>query len=134
MKVFHKIPFFFKGWLPLLFLVLLLLLLLLLLLNQTGRKKRECVRTLLSSQVCFSMKLNGIAIVIVIVVVFVIVIVIFIDIRPSFDTRRVIYQSRGLSQTITVLISARLTQQNAAMRTRTHFKTQSVSLVSMVQS
>ena len=68
--------------------------------------------------------------VVVIVVVIVVVVVIVIDIRPSFDTRHVIYQSRGLSQTITVLISARLAQQNAAMRTRTHFKTQSVSLVS----
>ena len=48
--------------------------------------------------------------VIVIVVVIVVVIVIVIDIRPSFDTRHVIYQSRGLSQAITVMISARLTQ------------------------
>ena len=77
-------------------------------------------------------KKNVFVIVIVVVIVFVIVIV--IDIRPSFTTRHMIYQSRGLSQTITVLISARLTQQNAAMCTRTHFKTPSVSLVSFVQS
>ena len=77
-------------------------------------------------------KKNVFVIVIVVVIVFVIVIV--IDIRPSFTTRHMIYQSRGLSQTITVLISARLTQQNAAMCTRTHFKTQSVSLLSWVPS
>ena len=54
----------------------------------------------------FLKKKNVFVIVIVVVIVFVIV----IDIRPLFATSHMIYESRVLSQTITVLISARLTQ------------------------